>query len=187
MLLLSFTPLNDSFTWSLSCHPNPKHTIIHWFLLMIASFPLSVIIHLSHGFWSLCYNFPTLHHHSYLSFIPPIWWFRVIVTLLISWLVNRYVSWPLEVYRVAMIVQFTPQLYNLRTLLCPSQSSVLLRTSWLSISRAPSIWFALLHLCLSLELSIALLGFAPPLAWPRITFIALSMRSMEDTQWKLDP
>ena len=107
--------------------------------------------------------------------------------LLIGWLVNRHVSWPLEVYRVAAIVRFTPQLCNLRTLLHPSQSSVLLWTSRLSISRVLSIWFALLHSHLSLESYIALLGLAPSLAWPRITFIALSTRSMEDTQWKLDP
>ena len=112
---------------------------------------------------------------------------ELLFILLISWLVNCHMSRPLQVYRVVTIVQFTPQLCNLRTLLRPSQSSVLLQTSRLSISRAPSIWFALLHSHLSLKSSIALLGFAPPPARPRITFIALSMRSVEDTQRKLDP
>ena len=148
--------------------------------------PLSVIVHLSHESWTPLLYFPTLCHHPYLSFIIQIWWFQVIVYSINSWLVNHHMSWPLSVYRVATIVWFTLQLCNLRTLLCPSQSSVLLWTSWSSISRAPSIWFALLHLRLSLKSFITLLGFAPLLARPRITFIALSMRSMEDTQWKQD-
>ena len=136
---------------------------------------------------SLCYIFPLyviapiLHSYSQSDDS------ELLFILLIGWLVNRHISWPLKVYRVATIVQFTPQLCNLRTLLCPSQSSVLLQTSQLSISRAPSIWFALLHSCLSLKSSITLLGFAPPPAQPRIAFIALSTRSMEDTQWKQDP
>ena len=146
-----------------------------------------IITHLSHEPWTPLLYFSTLHHRPYLSFIPSTQWFQVIVRLLIAWLVNRHMSWPLEVYRVATIVRFTLQLCNLRTLLHPSQSSVLLQTSRLSISRAPSIWFALLHSCLSLESSITLLGFAPSPARPRIAFIVLSTRSMEDTQWKLDP
>ena len=112
---------------------------------------------------------------------------ELLCILLIGWLVNHHMSWPLQVYRVATIVQFALQLCNLRTLLHPSQSSVLLQTSRLSISRAPSIWFALLHLRFSLKSFIALLGFAPSPAWPRIAFIVLSTRSMEDTQQKQDP
>ena len=110
---------------------------------------------------SLCYNIPTLHHRPYLSFILLIRWFWVSIHPIFSWLVNCHVSWPLPLYRVDTIVWSAPQLCNLRTLLRPSQSSVLLRTSWSSILRAPSIRFTLLHSRLSLELSIALLGFAP--------------------------
>ena len=181
------SPQVDSFTWSLSCHLQSKHTIICQFSLMIMSFPyLSLLISLTNP-GPLCWNFPTLHHCPYLSFIPLNRWFWVIVYSIVSWLVNCHMSRPLQVYRVAMIVWFTLQLCNLRTLLHPSQSSVLLQTSRSSTSRAPSIWFTLLHLHPSLESSIAPLGFAPPLAQPRIAFIALSMRSVEDTQWKLDP
>ena len=154
---------------------------------MIVSFPyLSLLIFLMNP-EPLCYIFSlyiiTPIFHSYSQSDDS----KLLFILLIGWLVNRHMSWPLEVYRVATIVQFTPQLCNLRTLLHPSQSSVLLWTSQLSISRAPSIWSALLHSRLSLELSITLLGFAPPLARPRIAFIALSTRSMKDTQWKLGP
>ena len=186
-LPLSSTPLDVSFAWSLSHHPQLKHTIVCQASLMITSFScLSLFIFLT-NLRPLCCNFPTLHHHPYLSFISLIQWFRVIVYSIFSWLVNHHMSWPLLVYRVVTIVRFAPQLCNLRTLLRPSQSSVLLWTSRLSISRAPSIWFTLLHLCLSLESSITLLGFAPSLAQPRIAFIALSTRSMEDTQQKQDP
>ena len=106
------------------------------------------------NFRSLCSHLPTLHHCPYPSFISLNRWFWVIVYSIISWLVNHHVSWPLSVYRVVTIVWFAPQLCNLRTLLHPSQSSALLRTSQLSILRAPSIWFALLHSCLSLKSSI---------------------------------
>ena len=157
------------------------------FLLTIALFSyLSLLIFLTNP-ELFCYIFPLYIIAPILhSFLQPDD-SKLLFILLIGWLVNCHMSWPLGVYRVATIVRFTLQLCNLRTLLCPSQSSVLLRTSWSSISRAPSIWFALLHLCLSLESSITLLGLAPSPARPRIAFIALSMRSLEDTQWKLDP
>ena len=187
MLPLSSAPLDDSFAWSLSHHLQSKYTIIHQPSLMIASFSyLSLLIFLMNP-EPLCCNFPTLHHHPYpYSFLPPND-SKLLFKSIISWLVNHHMSWPLQVYRVVMIIRFAPQLCNLRTLLHPSQSSVLLWTSWSSISRAPSIWFTLLHSHLSLKSSIALLGFAPFLAQPRITLIALSMRSMEDTQRKQDP
>ena len=155
---------------SWSCHPPICHySSFSWTLdPFVVIFPLYIItpIFLSF-FWS---------NDSELLF-----------SLLIAWLVNHHMSWPLKVYGVVTIVWFTPQLCNLRTLLHPSQSSVLLWTSQLSILRAPSIWFALLHSRLSLKLSIALLGFAPPPAQPRIAFIVLSTRSVEDTQQKQDP
>ena len=157
-----------SYSWS---HHSPicHYSSFSWTLdPFVEIFPLYIIAPIFHSFiWT---------NDSKLLFM-----------LFISWLVNCYMSWPLRVYKIATIVWFTPQLCNLRTLLRPSQSSVLLQTSRLSISRAPSIWFTLLHSHLSLKLSITLLGFAPPLAQPRIAFIVLSMRSMEDTQWKQDP
>ena len=160
---------------------------MHLFFFIITLFPyLSLLISLTNS-KSLCYNLPLyvttpiFHSHSQSDDS------ELLFILLIGWLANSHMSWPLIVYIVATIVRFALQLYNLRTLLHPSQSSVLLWTSWSSISRAPSIWFALLHLRLSLKSFITLLGFAPLLARPRITFIALSMRSVEDTQRKQDP
>ena len=182
MLPLSSTPLDDSFAWLLSHHPQSNYTIIHQPLLMITSFSyLSLFIFLMNpGPFVIIFPLYIIApiFHSFLS----IWWFRVIVQSIISWLVNRHMSWPLPVYRVVTIVRFAPQLCNLRTLLSPSQSSVLLWTSQLSISRAPSIWFALLHSCLSLESSIALLGFALPPAWPRIALIFHSILQTNDSK-----
>ena len=158
----------DSHSWlyySTTCHYSSLSKTLDPFVVI---FPLYIIAPIFHS-----------------SLLPDD--SKLLFTLLIGWLVNCHMSWPLEVYRVAMIVRFTPQLCNLRTLLHPSQSSVLLQTSWSSISRAPSIWFALLHSHLFLKSSITLLEIAPSPAWPRIAFIALSMRSVEDIQWKLDP
>jgi len=113
--------------------------------------------------WSLCYDIPTLHHYPYLSLTNWSNDSKLLFHSIFGWLVNCHVSWPLQVYSVDTIVWVALQLCNLRTLLCPSQPSLLLQTSWSSISRAPSIWFTLLHLCLPFASSIAHLGLAPHL------------------------
>ena len=59
---LSFTPLDDSFAWSLSHHLQLKYTIIRQLSLMIVLFPyLSLFILLTNP-EPLCWNFPTLYH-----------------------------------------------------------------------------------------------------------------------------
>jgi len=104
-----------------------KHspTIVSLLFMIVSFLSLSLFIFLTNP-ESLCYNIPTLHHCPYPSFIPSIRWFQVIVHSILGWLANCHMSWPLQVYRVVTIVQFAPQLCNLRTLLHPSQSSVLL-------------------------------------------------------------
>ena len=139
--------------------------------------------------WWSCYYIPTLHHCPYLHSFRLIQWLQVIVSyLLLGWLVKCHMSWPF-VYRVATHVQFTLELCNLRSLLCPSQPQYCYRqVGWVSWE-PPALWFALLPLMptLCIENSACLLRSSNPLAQPKITFIVLSMRSVEDTQWKQDP
>jgi len=146
---------------------NHHAIVVSLLFLIMSSSPHSLFIILTNP-WSLCYNIPTLHHYPYLSLTNQSDDSELLLHSIFSWLVNCHMSWPPR-YIVYTIVRIALQLCNLRTLLCPSQSSVLLQTSQSSISRALSIRFALLHLCLSLKSSITFLGFAPSLAQPRIT------------------
>ena len=101
---------------------------------------------------------------------------------------NVTMSWPL-VYRVAMHVWFALQLCNLRSLLCPSQPQYCYGQVGQVSQEPPALQFALLPLTptLCIKNSACSLRASNPSAQPRITFIVLSTRSMEDTQWKQDP